>query len=59
MPDYDVSIITARSGKKVVRLEFDTIPQLETFFLDELIGTELLDQSETKTIGTVLLIWDK
>ena len=43
----------------MVRLEFDTIPQLETFFLDELIGTELLDQSETKTIGTVLLIWDK
>jgi hypothetical protein len=46
-------------GKRVVRMQFESIKDLETFFIHELIGSDFMKLSSSKAIGSVLLIWDR
>lgn len=56
---YTVERIANRNGKTVVRLKFETFEELELFFIEELIGSGVMEGSASKVIGTTLLIWDR
>ena len=48
-----------KHGKAVLRLRFESFEALETYFADELIGSDMMKGSASKVIGTTLLIWDR
>lgn len=58
-PPYTVQTITNKHGKAVLRLRFESFEALETYFADELIGSDMMKGSASKVIGTTLLIWDR
>jgi len=58
-PAYKAKIIRNKQGKAVMRMEFEGVEELELFFMDELIGSDMMKGSASKVIGTTLLIWDK
>lgn len=51
--------ITNRRGVKVTQLCFASVEDLEVFFIEELIGSDLMAGSASKAIGKTLLIWEK
>jgi hypothetical protein len=57
-PKYKVDTLT-RKGRAVTRLRFDTFEDLEEFFLDKLIGSDLMIGQASKVIGKTLLIWER
>jgi len=48
-----------KHGKAVMRLRFESFEALEAYFADELIGSDMMEGSASKVIGTTLLIWDR
>lgn len=58
-PPYTAQTITNKHGKAVLRLRFESFEALETYFADELIGSDMMEGSASKVIGTTLLIWDR
>lgn len=56
---YTASNTRNKHGKNVLRLRFKNFDDLETYFTNELIGSELMKGSASKVIGTTLLIWDR
>lgn len=56
--EYTLHIETNTQGSRILVLRFQSARSLEHFFID-LIGTGMMDKSDTKVIGTTLLIWDK
>jgi hypothetical protein len=58
-PPYTAQTITNRHGKNVLRLRFENFEALERFFVEELIGSDMMKGSASKVIGTTLLIWDR
>ncbi len=58
-PPYTAQRITNQHGKAVLRLRFESFESLETYFADELIGSDMMEGSASKVIGTTLLIWDR
>lgn len=58
-PPYTAQTITNKHGKNVLRLRFENFEELERFFMDELIGSDMMKGSASKVIGTTLLIWDR
>jgi len=48
-----------KHGKAVLRLRFESFEALEAYFADELIGSDMMEGSASKVIGTTLLIWDR
>ena len=61
LPAYQFksSIIENDWGVKVLRMQFPTGAELESFFIHELIGSNIMHGSASKVIGTTLLIWDR
>lgn len=56
---YTVDRIANRYGKTVLRLKFKNFEEMELFFIEELIGSDVMEGSASKVIGTTLLIWDR
>ncbi len=57
--NYEVEHLTNKRGARITRLRFKSFEDLERFFVDELIGSQMMDGSASKVIGTTLLIWDR
>lgn len=57
--NYEVEHLTNKRGARITRLRFKNFEDLERFFVDELIGSQMMDGSASKVIGTTLLIWDR
>jgi len=57
-PPYTAQTVTNKHGKTVLRLIFKNIEALERFFMDQIIGSDMMKGSASKIIGTTLLIWD-
>jgi hypothetical protein len=58
-PAYKARSFTNKLGKHVVRMEFENVIELERFFIDELLGSPMMEGSASKAIGRILLIWDR
>ena len=56
---YAARTLTNRHDKRVLVLRFETLDALETYFIEELIGSGMMADSSSKVIGTTLLIWDR
>jgi hypothetical protein len=56
---YTATSFRNARGKQVVRMQFESTKDLETFFTHELIGADFMKLSSSKAIGSVLLIWDR
>jgi len=58
-PNYQVDHLKNKHGARITRFRFKTFEELELFFMDELIGSDMMEGSASKVIGTTLLIWDR
>ena len=59
LPAYKAKSFRNSRGVAVLRMEFESPADLELFFTEELIGSDMMKGSASKAIGSVLLIWDK
>ena len=59
--DYKMTgqVLENKAGLPVLVLTFETLSELERFFLDELIGNPIMRDCASKAIGLKLMIWDK
>lgn len=55
---YMVKIVKNKIGKSVMLMCFCDFEVFEVFFMDELIGFDLMKGCVLKVIGIMLLIWD-
>jgi len=58
-PPYKASSFKNQHGKHIVRMQFNSPSELESFFIHELIGSNMMKGSASKAIGCTLLIWDR
>lgn len=58
-PFYTARRVKNRQGVTVLALDFETTDDLQAFFVNQLIGTNMGKKSEHEVIGTTLLIWDR
>lgn len=56
---YEADSFINPNGKHVTRMRFASFEDLERFFVEELIGSDMMKGSSSKVIGTTLLIWDR
>lgn len=58
-PAYEARSIVNQHGKRILRLQFDNPADLERYFIEELIGSDMMKGCASKAIGSNLLIWDR
>ena len=56
---YELTKFDNQYGVKVFKWDFDSVEDLEEFFIQKLIGSPGMAGKATKAIGKVLLMWEK